>query len=313
VHLAALEFPNNYGGAAPAFAPFTTFDSSGHAIGGFGPEYVVDSPGHSTYHAFSTSLSKTSSRFGLGFQASYTFSKSLDQTSTAIAGLGQIPSAGTVLQAPPQDPRNRGAEKGPSTFDVTHIGSFEFIQALPFDRLSLLRPLGHPLTSGWQLLNISVLTSGSPFSVFSGVQQTGLGTNGADRPDQIGRPQFSTSRKVREDYFGLGVNNASLFDIPINVPGGTGPNSGRLGTLGRNTFRGPGFHNFDVALVKDTPLLGRRGREPLMVQFRAEFFNVFNLVNFGLPSNIVRGSGFGFINRTAGTSRQLQFSLKLLY
>ena len=313
VHLPALEFPNNYGGADPAFAPFTTFDSSGHAIGRFGPEYVVGSPGHSTYHAFSTSLSKTSSRFGLGFQASYTFSKSLDQASTPIAGLGQIPSAGTVLQAPPQDPQNRGAEKGPSTFDITHIGSFEFIQVLPFDRLSFLRPLGHPLTSGWQLLNISVLTSGSPFSVFSGVQQTGLGTNGADRPDQIGRPQFSTSRKVREDYFGLGVNNASLFNIPINIPGGTGPNSGRFGTLGRNTFRGPGFHNFDVALVKDTPLLGRRGREPLLAQFRAEFFNVFNLVNFGLPSNIVRGSGFGFINRTTGPSRQLQFSLKLLY
>jgi hypothetical protein len=51
----------------------------------------------------------------------------------------------------------------------------------------------------------------------------------------------------------------------------------------------------------------------LKLQFRAECFNVFNLVNFGLPANIVLGPGFGLISRTAGTSRQIQFSLKLLY
>jgi hypothetical protein len=79
--------------------------------------------------------------------------------------------------------------------------------------------------------------------------------------------------------------------------------------LGRNTFRGPAFHNFDVSLIKETPFM----RDALKLQFRAEFFNVFNLVNFGLPANIVLGPGFGLINRTAGTSRQIQFSLKLLY
>jgi hypothetical protein len=42
-------------------------------------------------------------------------------------------------------------------------------------------------------------------------------------------------------------------------------------------------------------------------------FNIFNIVNFGLPSNIVRGSGFGIISKTAGSSRQIQFSLKLVY
>ena len=93
------------------------------------------------------------------------------------------------------------------------------------------------------------------------------------------------------------------------MPGGTGPNRGRFGTLGRDTFRGPAFYNFDASLVKETPLL----REALKLQFRAEFFNVFNLVNFGLPANIVLGPGFGLISRTAGTSRQIQFSLKLLY
>jgi hypothetical protein len=162
-------------------------------------------------------------------------------------------------------------------------------------------------------LNITTLTSGSPFTVYSGVQQTGVGSAGADRPDLVKQPHFSTSGAVREDYFGLGTNNASFFSIPLDVPGGTGPNHGRFGTLGRDTFRGPAFKNFDVALIKDTPF-GRRGNGELgTVEFRAEFFNVFNIVNFGLPSNILRGSGFGIISKTAGTSRQIQFSLKLIY
>ena len=166
---------------------------------------------------------------------------------------------------------------------------------------------------GWQLLSVSTLASGTPFTVFSGVQQTGVGTAGSDRPDLVTQPHFSTSRTSREDYFGLGANNASFFVLPINVAGGTGPNQGRFGTLGRNTFRGPGLHNFDVALIKDTPF-GRRGNGELgTLEFRAEFFNVLNIVNFGLPSNIVRGSGFGIISKTAGTSRQIQFSLKLIY
>jgi len=66
-------------------------------------------------------------------------------------------------------------------------------------------------------------------------------------------------------------------------------------------------------LIKDTPF-GRRGSGELgILQFRAEIFDAFNLVNFGLPSNILRGSGFGIISRTAGTSRQIQFSLRLVF
>ena len=174
-------------------------------------------------------------------------------------------------------------------------------------------PLGKTLTRGWQLLCIGTVMSGSPFTVNSGVQQTGVGAGGTDRPDQIGTADFSTSRAVREDYFGLGAANASLFSVPVNVAGGTGPNRGRFGTLGRNTFRGPGFRNADVALIKDTPI-GKRGAAELgTLQFRAEFFNLFNFVNFGLPASTVTGPGFGMINHTAGTSRQIQFSLKLIY
>jgi hypothetical protein len=196
---------------------------------------------------------------------------------------------------------------------VTQVFSLNLIQDLPLDRVSFLKPISRYITDGWQVLNITSITTGPPFTVYSGIQQTGAGAGGTDRPDLASLPNFSTSRTIREDYFGRGANNSSFFFLPINLPGGTGPNSGRFGTLGRDTFRGPGFHQFDIALIKNTPFGHRGGGELGILQFRAEFFNVFNIVNFGLPSNTVRGTGFGIISHTAGSSRQIQFSLKLVY
>jgi Carboxypeptidase regulatory-like domain len=311
VHLASVYSPNGYSGADPAFARFTQFNSAGHATGGFGPEALMATGSHSSYHALQTSLSETYSRIGLNLQASYTLSKSIDDTSAVLGGLP--PSAGTILQTPPQNPFDPEADKGPSTFDVRHVFTLSLFQSLPFDRINFLQPLSRRVTAGWQVLNITTLTSGSPFTVYSGIQQTGAGAGGTDRPDLGAMPDFSTSRSTREDYFGRGADNSSFFSIPIDVPGGTGPNQGRFGTLGRNTLRGPAFRDVDVALIKDTSF-GRRGKNELAIlEFRAEFFNVFNAVNFGLPNNTVRGSGFGLISRTAGPSRQIQFSLKLVY
>ena len=311
VHLASVDSPNGYGGADPAFAPFTEFNASGQAIGGFGPVTIMNPTAHSTYHSLQTSATENYSRIGLSFQASYTFSKSIDDTSAVPGGIAGTP--GVTLQTLPQNPRDLSADKGPSTFDVTHVFTISAIQTLPLDRVSFLQPLSSRLTKGWQFLNITTLTTGPPFTVYSGIQQTGAGAGGTDRPDLVSMPDFSTSRNVREDYFGRGADNNSFFFIPVNVPGGTGPNHGLFGTLGRDTFRGPGFHNFDMAMIKDTPF-GRRGsRELGVVQFRAEFFNIFNIVNFGLPSNTVLGSGFGIISHTAGSSRQIQFSLKVIY
>jgi len=311
VGLPSIAYPNGYTGADAGFARFTTFDSAGDVLGGYGTEAIMSSRSHSTYHALQVGAEKTSARLGLGFQASYTLSKSLDDTSATLGGF--LGSSGTLLQASPQNPWNPGAEKGPSTFDTTQVFTISLIQALPFDHLAALQPLGRKLTRGWQFLNITTLTSGSPFTVFSGIQQTGVGSTGADRPDQVAKPDFSTSRKVREDYFGRGADNSSFFSIPINLPGGTGPNQGKFGTLGRDTFRGPDFHDLDMSLIKDTALGKRGNSEAATLEFRAEFFNAFNLVNFSLPSNVVLGSGFGLINKTAGPSRQIQFSLKLIY
>jgi hypothetical protein len=281
--------------------------------GGFGLENYLTDRSHSTYHALQTSVSGAVPHGGPGIQASYTWSKSLDDTSSVLGGF-ITGAAGASAIAFPQNPFDTAAEKAPSTFDVKNAFSASIIQDLAFERLPLMNRLTKKITGGWQLLSISSITSGLPFTVYSGVQQTDVGSIGADRPDQTGVPVLSTSRTIREDYFGLGAGNTSYFSIPINVSGGTGPNSGFFGTLGRNTFRGPDFHNFDFALIKTTPLLLKKtGAEAAVLQFRAEFFNLFNIVNFGLPANILTGSGFGEISRTAGTSRQIQFSLKMIF
>ncbi|MGB2635964.1 MAG: TonB-dependent receptor [Candidatus Acidiferrum sp.] len=311
IHLARVFSPNGYAGAVPAYAPYTQFNSAGQATAGFGPEAVMQTGSHSDYNALQTSISQTNSKIGLSYQASYTFSKSIDDTSAVLGGLPA--NAGVILQTLPQDPLRPQDDKGPSTFDITHVFSLSVIQDLPFDRVSFLQPISRYVTQGWQFLNITSLTSGPPFTVYSGIQQTGAGAGGTDRPDLVSMPDFSTSRTIREDYFGRGANNSSFFYIPIGVAGGSGPNSGFFGTVGRDTFRGPGFHQFDIALIKNTPFGHRSGGELGILQFRAEFFNIFNIANFGLPSNTVRGSGFGVISKTSGPSRQIQFSLKIVY
>jgi hypothetical protein len=311
VRLPRTSFPNAYPGADATFAPRTKFDSAGNVIGGFGFENEITATAHSNYHALQTSLSGTIPHGGPGIQASYTWGKSIDDTSQVIGGTG---STGAVAQGFPQNPYDTHPERGPSSFDVAHGFGLSVAQDMHLENVNFLRPISKKVIDGWELLSISSMSTGSPFTIYSGVQQTGAGSNGVDRPDQIAKPHLSTSRKVREDYFGQGTNNAAFFYIPIHVPGGTGRNQGRFGTLGRNTFRGPAYYNFDFALIKDTPF-GRRksGAERIDLQFRSEFFNLFNIVNMGLPANIVTGSGFGEISRTAGSSRQIQLSLKLIY
>jgi hypothetical protein len=310
--LPRFSFPNAFAGATPAFAPHTQFDSAGNVIGGFGVENVITNDSHSTYHALQTSLAGSVGHGGPGIQASYTWSKSIDTTSEVSGGTG---STGAVASGFSQNPYDTHPEKGPSAFDVTHGFSLSLAQDLHLESVQFLRPMSRKATYGWELLSISSISSGAPFTVFSGIQQTGAGNGGVNRPDQIAKPHLSTARQDRQDYFGDGANNATdFFSIPINLAGGTGPKQGFFGTLGRNSFRGPAYYDYDFALIKDTPF-GRRksGAERADLQFRSEFFNLFNIVNMGLPANTLNGSGFGEISKTAGNSRQIQFSLKLIY
>jgi hypothetical protein len=313
-HLPRIAFPNAYPGAGLGFARFTDFGSDGTPIGGFGFENVVAATAHSSYNALQTSLSGRVGHGGPSIQAGYTWGKSIDDVSGTVGGTG---STGAVAAFSPQNPLDTHPEKGPSNFDVTHAFTVSAAQDLQLEKLGTQPTWSRMLSASWQLLSISTITSGSPFTVYSGIQQTGAGTNGADRPDQIAEPDLSTAHsktRQREDYFGLGDDNSSFFFLPIGTSGGTGPNSGRFGTLGRNSFRGPAYYDFDYALIKTTPIGHRSsGAERMDLQFRGEFFNVFNVVNMGLPANTIKGSGFGVISKTAGASRQIQFSLKLIY
>ena len=310
MHLPRISYINGYTGAGPGFAPYTQFNSAGNPIGGFGTEQLITGTAHSSYHALQSSLTGTVPHGGPGVQLSYTWSKSLDDTSGVVGGGG----TGAISSPFPQNPLDTHPEKGPSSFDVGQSFTMSLAQDLQLQKLQMLQTLSRKATAGWELLSISTISSGLPFTIFSGIQQTAAGSNGVDRPDQIGKPNLSTARKIREDYFGEGANNASYFSIPINLPGGSGPNDGYFGTLGRNTFRGPAFYDFDFSLIKDTPVGTRKsGGELFDVQFRSEFFNLFNIVDMGLPANTILGSGFGEISKTAGTSRQIQFSLKLLF
>lgn len=325
-HLPREVFPNAFPGASPAFARHTTFDNAGNVTGGFGVENIISGTSHSSYHALQASLSGTVGHGGPGIQASYTWGKAIDDASQVIGGTG---ATGAQALPYPQNPFDLHAEKGPSAFDVTNAFNMSLAQDLHLESAGFLQPVSRKVTAGWELLSISNINSGSPFTIFSGIQQTGAGSYGSDRPDQIAKPHLSTARKVRQDYFGRGdANGSDFFSIPVHVAGGTGPNQGRFGTLGRNTFRGPAFYDFDFAMIKDTPLGERRsGAEMVDLQFRSEFFNLFNIVDMGLPANVIPAScnpsteqckieqiaGFGQISKTAGNSRQIQFSLKLIY
>jgi hypothetical protein len=300
--LPRMAYPNAYPGASEQYAPYTQFDSSGNVTGGLGVMNLLTNDVHSTYHALQASLFGSAGHGGPGIQASYTYSKSLDTTSLVQSGTG---STGAVALGFSQDPFNLHAEKGPSSFDVHHSFGMSLAQDLHLEKATWLDAIPRLFRAGWELLSISSISSGAPFTVYSGVQQTNEGSMGADRPDQIATPHLSTARTVREDYFGMDLANAATF---FSVP------SGRFGTLGRNTFRGPAYYDYDFSLMKDTPF-GKRhsGAEAVDLQFRSEFFNLFNIVNMGLPANILNGGGFGEISKTAGASRQIQFSLKLIY
>ena len=235
--LPRVSFPNAYPGALPEFARFTQFNAAGTPTGGFGTESLVTPTSHSSYNALQLSAAGQVDHGGPGLQTSYTWAKSIDDASS-VAGTSVTSTVGAISQAPPQNPFNTHPERGPSSFDITHSFSLSMTQQLPLQALPILDGWYPRLVQGWQVVNVSTITSGLPFTVYSGIQQTGLGSGGVDRPDLIAEPALSTARKRREDYFGRGANNASFFSIPINVPGGTGPNDGRLGTLGPQHISG---------------------------------------------------------------------------
>ena len=222
-------------------------------------------------------------RFGGGFSllANYTWSKMIDDYG---------PGGYT-------NPFNREFDYGLATSDVPHVFHFSGIWQVP--KLISTGGLAGGFLSGWELTSIATWRGGFPFSVFSGADNSFSGV-GADRADFIGT-SFSQAKLDTGRSHGQLIQE--YFNTAVFVPNAIGT----FGNSGKNNLRGPGLFDIDLGLLKDTKIT-----EHATLQFRAEFFNLFNNVNFMQPDGNVASSSFGQIT-SAGDPRILQFALKFLF
>jgi hypothetical protein len=247
--------------------------------------------GNSRYNALEVDVTHRLSH-GLLFRANYTWSKNLDFNS-GLTGAQANNQAQMVL-----DRDDLGRDWGPSALNVANQGSISAHYDLPFGKGS--RGFARAVAGGWQLNTIVTLLSGFPFTPQIGSNRSGDGdTRNPDRPNL--NPSFSGPVILGRpnEWF-----NPNAFVLPT---------PGTYGDLGRGTYTGPGLAEVDLSAFKDTRIVERAN-----LQFRAEFFNIFNRANFDTPNAVVfQGTSYsgsaGLITATATTSRQIQFGLKLIF
>ena len=256
----------------------------------------------SSYHALQLQLDK---RFTQGFQVqgSYTWSHSIDTSSKQIRGPGE--SAQTASM---QNGFDTAAEKGNSNFDIIHNFTLNYTVDLPGQNMA--GAAGHIL-GGWQLGGIVTLASGVPETIVLGYDNCrcingeifGVSTTD-NRPDLVPGGNLNP-------VLGDGREPTKYYD-PSNWVAAP---PGFYGNSGRNTLRIPGVAQFDLSFVKNTYVT-----EGTQVQFRAEFFNIFNRANFADPGTRLysrAGTGYrgdaGRITRTTTTNRQIQLALKIVF
>jgi hypothetical protein len=256
---------------------------------------------NSNYNALQVSVIRKMSR-GLAFTSAYTWSHSLDFRSdwhALSSGAGAnwanpFGSSGYSL-----DPNRIFLEYGNSGFDIKHRWVTSIVWDMPW--MKDQHGAAGKVLGGWQTnYNIS-FQSGFPFTVGAKHDYNGDGIRN-DRPDT---PSFGNHYSFTNTDFlaGSGTGGDSvmqgLFDA---FPA---PADGTDGNLGRNTFRGPGIANVDFSLFKKVPITER-----FAVQFRAEFFNLFNRVNLYQPVANLYDSNFG-LSQQASDPRVIQFGLRL--
>jgi hypothetical protein len=233
----------------------------------------IEGTGNSSYNALWLSANQRLAR-GLQVNASYTWSKSIDYNS---------------LSTPPitvQNSYNLRADRGLSDYDARHRFALYGLYQLPLT--------GNQLKSGWQLGAILQMQTGNPLNIITS-NATLNGVANTVRPDVTGPVQMIGSV---DRWF-----DTSRF---VAVP--------RFGNLGRNVVIGPGFSNVDFSVLKNTKL-----NEKITLQFRFEAFDIFNHPSFGQPGRVVGTPAFGRVVNTrfptgdSGSSRQLQFALKLMF
>ncbi|MGH9879865.1 MAG: TonB-dependent receptor domain-containing protein [Pyrinomonadaceae bacterium] len=236
----------------------------------------IESSGNSSYNALWITGNKRLSR-GLQFNASYTFSKSIDYTS--------LNSQGVILQNSYDEKSNRGL----SDFDARHRFVVSGLYELPFQ--------GNQLVEGWQLGTIVQLQSGNPVTI---VVNNALftGTNNTVRPDVTGPIQIIGDV---DRWF-----DTSPFIVPV----------GRFGSLGRNVVIGPGFNNTDFSVIKRTKIGEDKViefRAEAFDLFNHANFGQPGRVVGGPTTSFGKITNTRFATGDSGSSRQLQFALKFKF
>jgi hypothetical protein len=217
--------------------------------------------------------------------------------------INSLSSQGVVMQ----DSFNPQTNYGPSDFDVTHRFTLSSIYDLPWMKNS--RWLG-----GWEAAGIFQAQSGNPFTIITGSNPSGLTTS---RPNVLGQVQMVdrlTSGGLKQWFIAPTCGVPATAGCVLQNPGSA------FGNMSRNALRGPGFVNLDFSAIKNTKITER-----VTSEFRVETFNLLNHPNFAQPitagfigANMTSGT-FGQITGTrfptgdSGSSRQLQFALKLKF
>jgi hypothetical protein len=284
-----LQFRNLLIGAEFGILPFNAVNNN--AFNGF---FLNTSQAKSSYHALQLNVTKQMSR-GFMVQGAYTWSHAIDNASDPID-----PASGS--RAFPRDSFNLAGERGNSDFDVRQRLVLNWVWELPVGngREWLNDGVLGKALEGWQFQGVAAFSDGIPFDIFSPVDSN-HNTVG-DRPDLVGDPSIPSDAPRNQIGPPVGAFAAAEF--------------GRVGTLGRNRFTNHGINNFDVAISKFTSLT-----ETVQLEFRTEFFNLFNRVQFApltaaennISNTTTFGQSFAQQGRPDGTSgaRQLQFALKL--
>jgi hypothetical protein len=256
--------------------------------------YQLEASANSNYNAMQTVLRRRFAK-GLTLMASHVWSHSIDDASNGICSC----TAGVSL---PQNSFDTRAEKAVSSFDQRQRFTASFVydaDVLP----RLLSRWPKRLTAGWQVSGIYTLAGGVPITPFwNGTAPSGSGESANDRPNAIGDPNSGPKR------WDAWFNTAAFAAAP----------AGTFGNGGRNTIIGPRTNAADFSVLKST-----RIAERVNLQFRSEFFNLFNHPNLALPNVTVNSSGFGTIASTVdvangnplgdGGPRLVQFALKLVF
>ena len=252
---------------------------------------------NTNYHALQMQLNRRYSN-GFAFNANYTWSKALDIRSTWHSG---ATSANRGQEGYSTDVNAVFLDYGRAVFDANQRFVFNWLYDTPWFRNSG-NWAAHNIFGGWQINGIVAFQAGQPFtphcsSSFPGGCDYNADGNNNDRPNDT----FGNSLDFDRLDFVAGVFSGRTFGTPA---------AGTNGTLGRNTFEGPGFVNWDFSIFKEVGInkLGEEGK----LQLRFEFFNLFNRPNFFQPEPRSNSGIFGQSTQSFD-AREIQIGLKILF